>query len=68
MYQYTEHKYHRVGDSDSTNGQPLEINKPLDIIYQNPPTREVMPVKDPGVGELSEGAFSTTATLLAEYL
>lgn len=50
------------------NGQPFEINKALDITYQNPPTLEAVPVKDPNVSELSEGAFSATATLLAEYL
>lgn len=50
------------------NGQPMAINKPLDIVYQNPPTLEAVPVKDPGLAELGEGAFSSTATLLAEYL
>ncbi len=50
------------------NGQPFEINKALDITYQNPPTLEAVPVKDPNVSELGEGAFSATATLLAEYL
>jgi type 1 fimbria pilin len=50
------------------NGQPLELNKALDITYQSPPALEAVPVKDPGVAELVEGPFSATATLLAEYL
>ena len=50
------------------NGQPMEINKALDITYQNPPKLEAVPVKDSNVAELKEGPFSATATLLAEYL
>lgn len=57
-----------LGIQIKQNGQPMEINKPLDILYQHPPTLEAVPVKDPGIDELGEGAFSATATLLAEYL
>lgn len=50
------------------NGQPVEINKSFDISYSNPPVLEAVPVRDPDIVDLTEGAFSTTATLLAEYL
>lgn len=49
------------------NGQPLEINKRLDIALPNPPVLEAVPVKRAGV-ELPSGAFKVTGTLLAEYL
>lgn len=53
--------------SDQGHGT-VKFNKSLDILYQHPSTLEAVPVKDPGMDELGEGAFSATATLLAEYL
>lgn len=48
------------------NSQPLVLNKPLIINQENPPTLEVVPVKN-STSELAEGLFEATATLQAEY-
>lgn len=48
------------------NGELMPINKPLPISYSNPPTLTAVPVQLPG-GELPEGDFRATATLMAEY-
>lgn len=48
------------------NGQPFELNSPINIDPQNPPLLEAVPVKKPGA-ELKEGPFEVTATLRADY-
>nr|ELR5112308.1 fimbrial protein [Providencia stuartii] len=48
------------------NGQPFEINKPITITPTTPPAIKAVPIKRPG-STLTEGPFSVTATLLAEY-
>ncbi len=55
-----------LGMRITQNGQGFELNKPIKINYGQPPILEVVPVKRPG-STLPEGAFSVTATLLAEY-
>lgn len=47
------------------NGAPVKINESFVIDYNNPPTLEAVPVSSGAA--LTEGAFSATATLLAEY-
>ncbi|WP_244665759.1 fimbrial protein [Serratia marcescens] len=49
------------------NGQPLELNKRIDIAIDSPPMLQAVPVKRAGA-ELPSGEFSVTATLLADYL
>lgn len=48
------------------DGTPLDINKPVDISYDNPPKLQAVPVQQPGV-TLPEQNFNVTATLMAEY-
>lgn len=48
------------------NDEPFLINSSLNIDPANPPRLEAVPVARPGA-ELSEGAFSATATLQADY-
>lgn len=48
------------------NGQPFTLNKRMNIDAANPPVLQAVPVKKPGV-ELKAGAFTVTATLLADY-
>lgn len=48
------------------NGQPFELNTPINIDPQNPPVLEAVPVKKPAT-ELKEGIFEATATLRADY-
>jgi len=48
------------------NGQAFTLNKRIDIDAANPPVLQAVPVKKPGV-ELKAGAFTVTATLLADY-
>jgi type 1 fimbria pilin len=48
------------------NGQPFELNVPINIDPQNPPLLEAVPIKKPGA-ELREGPFEVTATLRADY-
>ncbi|VEA61599.1 Minor fimbrial protein prsF precursor [Serratia plymuthica] len=48
------------------NGQVFTLNKRIDIDAANPPVLQAVPVKKPGV-ELKAGAFTVTATLLADY-
>lgn len=47
------------------NGSPVTINKSFVIDFNSPPRLEAVPVSSGAT--LSEGAFSATATLLAEY-
>ncbi|MEM6160436.1 fimbrial protein [Erwinia sp. P6884] len=47
------------------NGSPVTINQSFVIDYNNPPVLEAVPVSSGAT--LTEGAFSSTATLLAEY-
>lgn len=47
-------------------GKPFEINKPIVITPTTAPAIKAVPIKRPG-SNLPEGAFSVTATLLAEY-
>ncbi|MEL5640081.1 fimbrial protein [Serratia ureilytica] len=49
------------------DGTPFELNKRLDITLASPPELYAVPIKRPGA-ELKSGAFSVTATLLADYL
>lgn len=49
------------------DGQPLELNKRIDIVMYRPPVLQAVPVKRTGA-ELPSGAFNVTATLLADYL
>ncbi|HAT4517057.1 TPA: fimbrial protein [Serratia marcescens] len=49
------------------DGEPLELNKRINIAITNPPVLQAVPVKRASV-ELKSGAFSVTATLLADYL
>ncbi|MEW7000368.1 pilus assembly protein [Serratia ureilytica] len=49
------------------DGQPLELNKRIDIAIDSPPILQAVPVKRAGM-QLSSGTFSVTATLLADYL
>ncbi|OKP49465.1 pilus assembly protein [Serratia marcescens] len=46
--------------------EPFEINSSLRIDPANPPRLEAVPVARPGAA-LSEGAFTATATLQADY-
>ncbi|QKN79775.1 fimbrial protein [Scandinavium goeteborgense] len=48
-------------------GVPFEMNKRITIDLNSPPVLQAVPVKDPSTGDLPEGAFSATATLLANY-
>lgn len=48
------------------DGKPFEINKSITITPTTPPAIQAVPIKRPG-SDLPEGAFSVTATLLAEY-
>ncbi|HIF6626333.1 putative minor fimbrial subunit StfF [Acinetobacter baumannii] len=48
------------------NDEPFVINSSLNIDPANPPRLEAVPVARPGAA-LSEGAFSATATLQADY-
>lgn len=48
------------------DGKPFEINKRITITPTRPPLLKAVPIKRPG-SDLPEGAFSVTATLLAEY-
>lgn len=48
------------------NGKRFNLNKPIPIKLNAPPTLEVVPVKRPGA-TLKEGTFEATATLLAVY-
>ena len=48
------------------DGKAFDIDKPIKISYSNPPSLKAVPIKNPGT-TLPEGAFSVTATLLAEY-
>ncbi len=48
------------------NGKPFEINKRIAITPTTQPSLKAVPIKRPG-SDLPEGAFSVTATLLAEY-
>jgi type 1 fimbria pilin len=48
------------------NGQPFELNAPINIDPQHPPLLEAVPVKKPDA-ELKEGPFEVTATLRADY-
>lgn len=49
------------------NDTPFIINTPLNIVPGNLPLLEAVPVVKPGA-TLTEGAFSATATLQADYL
>ncbi|EPE3626021.1 fimbrial protein [Serratia marcescens] len=49
------------------NGQPLELNKRINIDFSELPELEAVPVKKIG-SNLTSGAFSVTGTLLADYL
>ncbi len=51
----------------SQDGQPLELNKRIDIAMANPPVLQAVPVKKMGA-VLTSGAFSVAATLLVDYL
>ncbi len=55
-----------LGIRITQNGQAFDIDKPIKITYANPPVLKAVLVKKPGT-TLPEGAFSVTATLLAEY-
>lgn len=57
-----------LGIQIQQNGQPMNINSPLNINYGAPPVLDAVLVKDPSVAKLKDGTFSTTVTLLAEYL
>ncbi len=48
------------------HGLPFQLNTPLGINLSAPPLLEAIPVKRPGAS-LQPGAFTATATLLAEY-
>jgi type 1 fimbria pilin len=48
------------------NGQAFSLNKRINIDAASPPVLQAVPVKKPGV-ELKGGAFTVTATLLADY-
>ncbi len=48
------------------NGLAFQLNTPLVINLSAPPVLEAVPVKRPGAS-LQPGAFTATATLLAEY-
>ncbi|RJF55499.1 fimbrial protein [Serratia inhibens] len=48
------------------NGQPFVLNQRINIDAANPPVLQAVPVKKQGV-ELKAGAFTVTATLLADY-
>lgn len=48
------------------NGQAFTLNKRISIEAANPPILQAVPVKKTGV-ELKAGAFTVTATLLADY-
>lgn len=54
-----------LGIEIQQNGTPVVINQPFVIDYSRPPVLEAVPVSSGA--PLIEGAFSATATLLAEY-
>ncbi|QUG77787.1 fimbrial protein [Erwinia sp. E602] len=47
-------------------GQPMQLNKPLALPAEDDGIMSAMPIKNPA-GAIKPGAFSATATLLAEY-
>lgn len=57
-----------LGIQIQANGQPLQLNKPMNTTLGALPSLVLtaVPVKDP-VKELTEQAFTATATLTAEY-